>query len=338
MRLALSMLAALLALPACAGEEAVRFASGDIELAGTLSLPEAGGPFPAVVLISGSGPSDRDESLDAAPIKPFKLIADYLAGHGIAVLRYDDRGTFESGGSYGGATLEDFAQDAAGAVVFLAAREEIRDDAIGLLGHSEGGMIAPMVAATDPEVAFVIAIAAPAVDGYTLLMSQIEDQLKIVPPEQQPRLLSQKQALDLIRADDWAGLEANLRAEYQLVRENYVGSEQDYVTGGLHFFRGWLQSFVLNNPSANWAQISVPVLGLYAERDAQVSTPQNAAALEAAFAGKADAIVTVLPDLNHLLQDAPTGAMSEYPTLPPEFAPNVLPTLASWINERFGAP
>src|SRR5699024_10947933 len=144
----------------------------DITLAGTLTYPKTGTDFPAVILITGSGPENRNEELMGH--KPFLVIADYLTRQGIAVLRYDDRGVAESGGTYKGSTILDFATDAAAAFQYLQTRDEIDADKIGLMGHSGGGAIAPLVAANNKQVAFVITLAGPGVKGGQLLLKQQE--------------------------------------------------------------------------------------------------------------------------------------------------------------------
>jgi pimeloyl-ACP methyl ester carboxylesterase len=159
--------------------EEVTFEHGEITLAGTLTLPDAKGAHPAVILITGSGPQDRDESIEPlAAIKPFALIADYLTQAGIAVLRYDDRGIGQSTGDFAAATSADFADDTEAALDYLLSRPEIDPQQIGLLGHSEGGLVAAMLAARRPDVAFVISMAGPSVDGRATMISQLERVLR----------------------------------------------------------------------------------------------------------------------------------------------------------------
>jgi hypothetical protein len=153
--------------------EEVAFANGDITLAGTLTLPRTPGPLPAIVLVSGSGPQDRDETLGGGiAIKPFRLLADALTRAGVAVLRYDDRGVGKSTGTFSTATTQDFAADAEAAIGYLLTREEIDPDRIGLLGHSEGGQVAAMLGARDKDLAFIISLAGPGVIGRDVLLLQ----------------------------------------------------------------------------------------------------------------------------------------------------------------------
>jgi uncharacterized protein len=323
-------------LPATAAEEAVRFASGDHELAGTLSLPDGAGPHTAVVLISGSGRSDRDESLPGVALKPFEVIAEHLSSNGIAVLRYDDRGVGESSGDFLSATSSDFADDALAAVAYLAARPEINARRMGLLGHSEGGVVAAIAATRAPEaVGFVIAVASPAVPGYELMRAQFGHILQVqgIPEEQREAIIAQQFAsLDLTVAGDWAGVEAYLRARHAAAPE---GDVETFVREGLIYHRGWLRFFATYDPAPDFAALRMPVLALYGDRDVQVLSALNAPKLEAALAAHDDAMIIRLPTGNHLFQDALSGEMDEYATLPAAFVPEFLSTISDWIAARF---
>ena len=159
--------------------EQVEFINGEVTLAGTLTLPADDGLHPAVILISGSGPQDRDGAMPPIPAyTPFAAIADRLAQQGIAVLRYDDRGVGESSGEYIQADEEDFVEDAEAALEYLTSRKDIDSSRIGLIGHSEGGMIAAIVAGKRPGVGFVVSLAGPAVKGHELLLPKRYDRLR----------------------------------------------------------------------------------------------------------------------------------------------------------------
>jgi uncharacterized protein len=193
-------------------DQPVSIPNGKVTLSGTLSFPSGQGPFPAVILLSGSGPQDRDEAISVIPgFLPFKWIAEYLATQGVAVLRYDDRGTAKSSGKFETGTSADFANDAEAALKYLLERPEIDRKKIGFLGHSEGGMLAAMVVARNPNVAFVISMAGPGVRDYELLIKQEERILSSMGMTGKPledAQASSKKSLDLILAKDWVGLEA----------------------------------------------------------------------------------------------------------------------------------
>lgn len=337
--------------------EEVTFQNGDITLAGALTLPEGDGPFPALILLSGSGQQDRDEALSIVPgYRPFAEIADTLTRQGIAVLRYDDRGV---GGSTAGdlATVSsaDFADDAEAALRFLQGRADIDSQQIGFLGHSEGGILAAMVAARNPDVAFVISMAGTAVNGYETVLKQVE-RLALAsgasPAEAAANVEKQRQVLDLVLAQDWDGLETMVNA---IVEEQVAAlpEEQLAAMGGkdalvqqqaaaqLQALQSpWYQYFLSHDPGQDWAQVAAPVLGLYGGNDAQVDAEQNTAALEAALqsVGNTDVTIQVLPTANHLFQEAVTGGVDEYATLPPQLMPEFLQAVSQWLLARVQLP
>ncbi|HSN75369.1 MAG TPA: alpha/beta fold hydrolase [Anaerolineae bacterium] len=339
-------------------EQEITFQNGDITLAGTLTLPQGGGPFPAVILLSGSGQQDRDEALAIVPgYRPFQEIADTLTRQGLAVLRYDDRGVGGStAGDLAAVTSADFADDAEAAFDFLQGRADIDGQQIGFLGHSEGGILAPMVAARNPDVAFVITMAGTAVDGYETVIKQVE-RLALAsgasPAEAAAAVEKQRAVLDLVLAQDWDGLEVmiNTIIEEQIAA---VPAEQIAAMGGkdaavkqqvaaqLQALQSpWYQYFMSHDPGQDWAQITAPpVLGLFGGNDAQVDAEQNSAALQAALesAGNTDVTIQVLPTANHLFQDATTGGVEEYATLPPQLMPEFLEAISQWLLARVQLP
>jgi hypothetical protein len=328
--------------------EDVTFENGDVTLAGTLTLPPADGPHPVVVLVTGSGPQDRDEALGGGiAIKPFKLIADALTRAGIAVLRYDDRGIGESTGDFATATETDFAADAAAAIDYLLTRDDINPDEIGLLGHSEGGLIAAVLGASNPDLDFIITMAGPGVNGRDVLLvqnqrlmqaegatqAQIDEQVAFV--EDLLTLLDDPQAMETLMYERALAQIQSLPEEQQAAlgdietyaRTSAAQAVQQYATG-------WFKGFVTYDPAPDWAQITVPVLALFGGKDVQVDAEQNAPAVEAALAeaGNEDYEIVVLPNANHLFQEAGTGGFSEYGALPAEFLPDFLPTILSWLQ------
>lgn len=304
-------------------------ASG-LKLAGTLTLPEGPGPFPAVVLITGSGTQDRDETI--FDHKPFLVLADALTRKGVAVLRVDDRG---AGGSEKGdaaaATIPGFATDVAAGVAFLRARADIDAARIGLLGHSEGGEIAPLVAAEDPRIAFLVLMAAPGVDGATLLVAQNralfaanglpDDQVEILVKNRAERFAVVRDARD---APD-----ARTRLTEVLNRQGLPATSPER-TATLGLATPGMLYFLKTDPADALARIKVPVLAIGGSKDLQVDAKTNLAAIRKALAGDADVTVKELPGLNHLFQTAGTGLVSEYGQIEETIAPAALATIVDW--------
>lgn len=334
--------------------EDVTFENGDVTLAGTLTLPDRQGPHPAVVLISGSGPQNRDEEIASIPdYEPFQVIADHLTRHGIAVLRYDDRGVGESTGNHWTATSADFAADAEAGLAFLRRRAEIDPEQVGLLGHSEGGIIAPMIAARNPNVAFIISLAGTAVPGYDVLLVQNERILRAsgaTEQEVEAGIAEARRSMDLNLAGDWEALEdlayETGRRELEALSEEErqaLGDADTYLENQIRqampFWRTWMHFFLTHDPAADWAEVEVPVLALFGELDTQVDVGQNKPALEAALdeAGNDDATVVVFPDANHLFLAADTGGPDEYAELDKAFVPGFLDTISDWLLARVDA-
>jgi pimeloyl-ACP methyl ester carboxylesterase len=324
-----------------------------VTLAGTLTVPFGAGPHPGIVLLSGSGPQDRDESLPPLRLKPFTLIADALTRAGVAVLRFDDRGVGGSTGDYPSASIADFTADAEAAVRYLRARPEIDPTRVGLLGHSEGGIEAASMAAADPSLAFVVGTAAPAVPGVDLLVAQAEAIARASgrAAGQVTALGQQLRALleavrngqdDLVRSlvaatigEEWDSMTPDEQRRAG-PRDTYV---QQLLASRLASFQSPEHiSIIRSDPGADWRTVTVPVLAIFGGRDVQVPADQNAPALAAALSGDARALSTivVLPDANHLFQPAVSGSTSEYGSLPQEFTADYLPTLVHWITARVG--
>ena len=330
--------------PYRAEEVAYRNPAGDT-LAATLTLPAAGGPFPAVVLITGSGPEDRDESVFGH--RPFLVLADHLTRRGIAVLRADDRGVGKSTGHFASATGREFAADAAAGMDYLATRREIRRDRIGLLGHSEGGIVAPMVAAGREDVAFVVLLAGTGMPGREILLAQSaligrkmgasEEQIA------QARALNEKIYDAVAAGGDSAATAAR-------VRELLVGAARSQGTAPAdsaqleamvrvqvrQVMSPWFRSFLTHDPRPVLARVRCPVLALGGELDLQVPAAENLAGIEAALAGGGNRHVTVkqIPGVNHLFQHATKGTPDEYSQIEETMAPEVLELIADWILAR----
>ncbi len=333
-------------------EEEVTFRNGEITLAGTLTLPSSGAPFPAAVMITGSGAQNRDEELFG--FKPFRVIADHLTRRGIAVLRYDDRGVGGSTGSVSEATSDDFASDVMAAVANLRERGDIAADKIGLIGHSEGGIVAPMVASRSDAVAFIVLLAGTAVPGEDILYAQGEAILEAngaTVAEIQNQRAMQRRMFQVARTGTGReALEADLR---RLVREGIesLPAEQRsavadvdaavdaQVNGQLNAIRSpWFRFFLDHDPAADLEQVTVPVLALFGELDLQVAPSVNREPLELALnrGGNTDVTVHTFPRANHLFLTAETGSPAEYPTLEKVFVPGFLDMITEWIIDRFG--
>jgi pimeloyl-ACP methyl ester carboxylesterase len=309
-----------------------------VRLAGTLTIPEGRGPFPAVVLITGSGPQDRNESLFGH--KPFAVLADHLSRNGIAVLRYDDRGFASSSGSHANATSADFATDANAAFRFLAERSDIKRNAIGFIGHSEGGMIGPIAAATNDRVAFLVLLAGPGTNAVQLLLSQ--RRLVALTQGASNEMLDRSEPIvrDILQSvrvapDSESAMDA-IRAALPSDRLQTLGAteaQRDAIAG---VFTGtWMRYFIKYEPAPFLARLRVPVLALNGSKDVQVPPGENLAAIRVALADHRDITVRELPGLNHLFQTAETGSVIEYERIPETFAPSALELITEWIRSRF---
>lgn len=331
-------------------EEEVTFHNAGITLAGTLTLPESGAPHPAVVMITGSGPQNRDEELFG--FKPFHLIADHLTRNGVAVLRYDDRGVGGSTGSVSEATTEDFARDVLAAVDFLKNRSDIDPERIGLIGHSEGGIVAPLASSMSDDVAFMVLMAGTSVSGAEILIEQgalIMRASGATEADIEQQIAFQKRTFEAIRSGDgWdelaADLETRLResiAEMPDSQQNAITDVDAYIDAQIQaqltaLQTPWLRYFLDYDPAVTLRTIDTPILALFGELDLQVPPAQNRGPLEQALrdGNHPDYTVRVLPRANHLFITATTGSPTEYATLEKVFVPEFLPLITEWILER----
>ena len=308
-------------------------AAGQAVLDGTLTVPEGKGPHPAVVLITGSGAQNRDEEIFGH--KPFLVLADHLTRQGIAVLRYDDRGVGKSTGNFATATSEDFAGDAWAAWQTVTARPDIDPKRTGLLGHSEGGLIAPMLAAAHPEIAFVVMLAGTGVTGDQVMIAQAAAIMKASG--------APDAAVDA-NADLQKQIFAILREETSMARiaERLgaipAGSKEASAALVKQSASPWMRYFVLHDPAPALAGTHCPVLAINGELDLQVLPDQNLPVIEAALkkGGNKDYTITRMPGLNHLLQTAKTGLPGEYGQIEETIAPAALDAITAWIRKRTG--
>lgn len=319
-------------------------AAAKVRLAGTLLLPNGAGPFPAALLITGSGPQDRDESLMGH--KPFLVLADALARRGIAVLRVDDRGIGASTGTFATATSEDFAGDAAAGIAYLHGRKEIDARHIGVVGHSEGGLIGPMVATRTRDVAFVVMLAGPGLPGADIVLAQQELIARATGETDEAALKRNREdgrrLFDLIKREkDPAVLEKKARALIETAIAKASDAEKKQMgdptaaTSALlsQALSPWFRYFLAYDPRAALSKLRCPVLALNGEKDLQVPPKENLAAVAGALKTGRNKDVTTreIPGLNHLFQTAKTGAPSEYGAIEETMAPAVLTLIGDWI-------
>jgi len=317
-----------------------------ITLAGTLTLPPGKGPSPVVLLISGSGPQDRNETIYNH--RPFLVLADYLTRQGIAVLRVDDRGVGKSTGDFSQATSEDFASDVLAGIEYLKTRKEINLEQIGLIGHSEGGLIAPMVAVKSSDVAFIILMAGTGLTGEEILYLQgaliyramgvsEEDIIKnrqfnekifsLVKEEKDKKTIEEK--LRQMFMDDWAELNEEEKSR--------IGDPEVFLKAQLQsLLSPWLKFFLTYNPKPTLSKVKCPVLAINGEKDLQVPPKENLSAIEEALVagGNKNFIIKELPGLNHLFQTAQTGLPDEYVKIEETISPVALKIISDWILEQ----
>lgn len=326
-------------------EEEVGYQNGKIRLAGTLTIPDGEGPFPAVVLITGSGAQNRNEELLGH--RPFLVLADHLTRAGIAVLRVDDRGVGGSSGNVRDATTADFAGDVLAGVRFLKEHAGIAGEAIGVLGHSEGGLVGPLAASRSSDIAFVVMLAGTGVTGAEILLAQGEliarsggaSEAQIA-----QTLALQKRTFALLRSGkDSTTIQAEIDAtahelqaglsesERQGVAQQSEGSLREYLTP-------WFRFFISYDPRIALRSVTVPVLALNGELDLQVPADQNLPEIEKALreAGNKDVTIKRFPKMNHLFQVCATGSPAEYAHIDETINPAVLDCVTRWILERFG--
>jgi uncharacterized protein len=301
-----------------------------VTLAGTLTMPQGKGPFPAVVLITGSGPQDRDEAIFEH--RPFLVLADFLTRNEIAVLRYDDRGVGKSNGNFATSTTTDFSRDAEGAFDYLKGRGDIVSNSIGLLGHSEGGSIAPMVAARRPDAAFVVMLAGTGVPGKDLLLMQAAkiNAAAGAPPAMIKKNTEIQEGIFAVLAEDKDNESAQAKIKALLAGVPSAEAQAKSVTGP------WMREFVFYDPAPTLAKLKCPVLALNGTLDLQVDADQNLPPIEAALkkGGNTNYRIVRLPRLNHLFQPAETGRVSEYGQIPVTMSPLALETIGKWVREQ----
>lgn len=326
-------------------EEEVTFknSGADINLAGTLTLPSKDGQYPVVILITGSGAQNRDEELLGH--KPFLIISDYLTRQGIGVLRYDDRGTAKSEGDFDAATSADFATDVLSAIDYLKTRKEVLSGQIGLVGHSEGGMIAPMVAAKSKDVAYAVLLAGPGVVITDLMAKQLE-LISLANGETQEdvakSLKIMNKAYEMVKKSRSSDqLEKDLTQYFERVylgltyeEKQEAGEKEVFVKETVKTITTpWFTYFMKFDPTPYLRKTACPVLALNGEKDLQVEAKQNLGGIERALkdGGNKDVTIKAFPNMNHLFQTCETGAPSEYASIEETFSEEVLEVISEWI-------
>lgn len=317
-----------------------------VDLSGTLTLPSKDGKFPVVILISGSGPQDRNEEIMGH--KPFLVLSDYLTQNGIAVLRYDDRGTAASTGDFSSATSADFSRDVEAGVNYLKSRKDIDKRKIGLIGHSEGGLIASMVASRNKKIAFIVLLAGPGIPGDQLLLLQqkligkasgISEELLLKNEEMNRKafeIVNHASSTEQLKSDLTQSISKSL-LENPSSQKPAGMSDTDFVKLQVDQIASpWMQYFIKYDPAPTLKKVKCPVLALNGSKDLQVPPNENLGAIKTALEnGKNKDFSTVeLPNLNHLFQECTTGAPSEYAEIEETFSPNAMEELLDWINEH----
>ncbi len=317
-----------------------------IILAGTLTLPKKDGVFPVVILISGSGPQNRNEELLGH--KPFLVLSDYLTKNGIAVLRYDDRGTAMSKGDFQTATSADFATDVESAIAYLKTRKEINKKKICLIGHSEGGLIAPMVASKSKDVALIVLLAGTGIQGDRLLLLQqklIGKASGISDEDLQKSELINRKVFDIVN-------KSNNLEQLNIDLTNYIKqsltdnpnaakpqgmSDDDFVKLQVNqIAKPWMQYFIKYNPAPVLEKVKCPVLAVNGEKDLQVPAKENLEAIKKALTKGGNKRVTTkeFSNLNHLFQECKTGSPNEYATIEQTFSPTALTEILKWLQTQ----
>ena len=307
-----------------------------ISLAGTLTLPQGKGPFPAVVLVHGSGPNDRDETIFDHKI--FLVLADHLSKQGIAVLRYDKRGIAASKGDYKSATSFDFADDAQAAVNYLRTRPEIKQDKVGMIGHSEGGMVAPIVAAKDPKLAFIVLMAGSGVRSDVLML----EQRRLVglangesQADSEKALKVNREAYAIINsgADDKT-ISERLKAHVDQAEKN-GDLAKSVVAGYLSILESpWFRAFIKYDPAPALAKVTQATLALNGDLDLQIPAKMNLDGIRASMKENKKLVIKELPKLNHLFQTATTGSPNEYGKIEETLSPVALEAMSGWILQQ----
>ncbi len=319
--------------------------AGNIKFSGTLTLPKGIKKPPVAILISGSGPQDRNEELLGH--KPFLILSDHLTKKGIAVLRYDDRGVAGSEGDFSKATTYDFASDVEAAVAYLKTREDVVDiKNIGLIGHSEGGMIAPLVASKNMEIAFCVLLAGPGINGKEILLTQTRKAYELVAIPESEINLNEKymdQIYDICKNYQGEESDKQISDLFHKIKDESSGVLKAQFTNETikntikQLTTPWMITFINFDPDVYLSKTTCSVLAINGEKDSQVLSKMNLNGIEKSLIKSENKDITTmeLKDLNHLFQTSTTGSFSEYAIIEETFSPVALNIISDWINKRF---
>ncbi|MDR1985212.1 MAG: alpha/beta hydrolase [Prevotellaceae bacterium] len=311
-------------------------------LSGTLTMPSKEGVFPAVVLISGSGLQNRNEEIMGH--KPFLILADHLTRKGIAVLRFDDRNFGESKGDASQATVENFADDAQAAVNYLLSRNEISKTKIGLIGHSEGGIIAPMLAAKSNDIAFIVMLAGSGIQGKDLLLLQTE--LIAKASGKSDSIIEQSSATNKAIYEIICNIDDDEEREAKITEclKQYLDKTPATLKGGQsdesiisqtmkQVDSPYIKYFLRHNPATDLEKVKCPVLAINGNKDLQVPSKINLEAIKTALekGGNENFTIEEINGLNHLFQECNTGSPAEYAVIKQTFSPAALNIISDWI-------
>jgi pimeloyl-ACP methyl ester carboxylesterase len=318
----------------------------NISLSGTLTLPGKEGNFPVVILISGSGPQNRDEELLGH--KPFLVISDHLTKNGIGVLRYDDRGVGKSEGDFKTSTSADFATDVESAIAYLKTRKEINKKKIGLMGHSEGGLIAPMVASQSEDVSFIVLLAGTGLQGDKIILLQ-QALIAKADGTSDSDIMEATDAFTkavymVMKSDDEQKLKTDLTNFINKLIEDDPSAEipsgltkEEFVSAQVNEISSpWMKYFLKLDPAIALEKVKCPVLAINGEKDLQVPPKENLEAIKKALvkAGNENVTVVELANLNHLFQECETGSPKEYSNIEQTFSPTALTLILDWIRAQ----
>jgi len=308
-----------------------------IKLAGTFTHPRGAARVPAVALVTGSGPEDRDETVFGH--KPFWILADALTRRGIAVLRWDDRGVGKSTGDFAKATTFDFVDDALAATAWLRARPEVDARRVGLIGHSEGGLVAPIAASRNMDIAFIVLLAGPGIPGDEILLLQGERLLRAQGKSDADVARWRKVESALLDIAKREKDEAAAKKAFRALAASLPPAERaDWPSEGTSFdaftaqlTSPWFKTFLTLDPKPYLSKVRCPVLALNGERDLQVPPTENLQAIQSALKANSRVKTQQLPGLNHLFQHCKTGLPEEYASIEETFSPDALQLIADWI-------
>ncbi len=320
----------------------------NVQLAGTITFPKEKGPFPAILLINGSGPQDRDETIYNH--KPFLVIADYFTRKGFAVLRVDDRGYGASTGKYNNSTTNDFADDAEHSIDYLKTRKEVDPNKIGLIGFNEGGIIAAMVDSEIKDINFIVLLATPGLTGKDVLLAQTKTLQKaqgVSEKEIEQDYKINNKVFSIVQSTKDSVKAIN---EIQKTLKDFVStlsdsektqrkySEYTIANKARFMMTPWFRYYLSFNPTSALEKINCPALVLYGQNDLQIEPKKNLNAVVNAIekGGNHNVESQIIPGLNHLFQTSKSGLPEEYSKIKETFSPKALEIIYNWIEKTLG--